>query len=128
MMRCAGVFISRMCFTAAGLVTPSQTVFLSFCKSAKEYTEGSVFKRYQLIAPPLLSCRQSQRLRRPVGSRGGNELIAAIRKSALEERLDAHRAALHVPRAVGKLRAHQELNAASENWIGNGDRAALAQR
>src|ERR1017187_3228427 len=47
----APAFISRMCLTAAGLDTPSQIVFLSFCSSAKEYAEGSVFNKYQVIAP-----------------------------------------------------------------------------
>ena len=30
---------------ATGLCTPSQTVFLSFCRSAKEYSLGSVFSK-----------------------------------------------------------------------------------
>src|ERR1700731_4137907 len=35
----------RMLRRATGLETPSQMVALSFCRSAKEYVEGSVFKR-----------------------------------------------------------------------------------
>src|SRR4051812_4630113 len=42
--------ISRKFLTATALVTPSQVVVLSRCKSWKEYSEGSVFKRYCMAA------------------------------------------------------------------------------
>src|SRR5436305_4977396 len=38
-------FMARRFFSATGFETPSQMVSLSRCKSANEYSEGSVFRR-----------------------------------------------------------------------------------
>src|SRR5579883_1435072 len=55
MMRRVPGFISRKFFKATGLETPSQRVWPSRCKSAKEYSVGSVFSKYSsgmaLLAP-----------------------------------------------------------------------------
>ena len=53
-----------------------------------------------------------ERLRRPVGRGGGDELIRAVRKAGVERRLNRNRAGSHEPRAVGKLRVEEELHAA----------------
>src|SRR5437588_6696346 len=59
--------ISRRFFSATGFETPSHSVTLSRCKSAKEYSEGSVLSRYSegmnSLPPQIQAHHSTQELR-----------------------------------------------------------------
>src|SRR5438552_9917826 len=72
--------------------------------------------------------RHRQGHRRPVGRRRRDELVAAVREPALEERLDRNRAAPHEPRSVSELRAQEIRNGTPVGRVSRGDGAGVDER
>src|SRR5687767_11094002 len=69
--------------------------------------------RGKLTAPPLpLVHAPRERLRRPLRCRRRDELVRAMRKTALEKALREMRTGTHQPRAIRELRIEQVAYAA----------------